>query len=312
MKSNHNAPGAPGIEPRWTPSAKDGIGTAYHTQLPPLVHTQPRHRQRDLFSPRRFAEHARPAIPHHRWGNILPRGTARSRSPDGISRSKHACSIGSPTPIPTAAIGSSKKSSPTLILRSCSCAPGWKSPTRAARQAAALRPARSAHERLGQNNSAVAQRLNGRKSFDAQRENIHLVLGCPPDFTRRSVGYVGSSDGWQDLMDNFKMDWEFAKRGGRQHRADWGNRSIARAGVHPGRRVRRSARRAPRRNCCQALADAFRAAARTLSSSNGSAPGPKTNLSRAHGRRRPAVSFEPAAFCWRTKTKFFRAPLSRR
>ena len=29
--SNRNAPGAPGIEPRWTSSAKDGIGTAYHT-----------------------------------------------------------------------------------------------------------------------------------------------------------------------------------------------------------------------------------------------------------------------------------------
>ncbi|HRP05662.1 MAG TPA: glycoside hydrolase family 15 protein, partial [Opitutaceae bacterium] len=30
------------------------------------------------------------------------------------------------------------------------------------------------------------------------------------DFVRRSVGYVGASDGWQDLMDNFRMDWQFA------------------------------------------------------------------------------------------------------
>ena len=29
--SNRNASGALGIEPRWTSSAKDGIGTAYHT-----------------------------------------------------------------------------------------------------------------------------------------------------------------------------------------------------------------------------------------------------------------------------------------
>ena len=36
-----------------------------------------------------------------------------------------------------------------------------------------------------------------------------MVFGGEPDFTRRSVGYVGHSDGWQDLMDNFKMDWEF-------------------------------------------------------------------------------------------------------
>jgi len=33
-------------------------------------------------------------------------------------------------------------------------------------------------------------------------------MGCTTHFTRRSVGYVGSSDGWQDLR-NFKMDWEF-------------------------------------------------------------------------------------------------------
>src|ERR1700685_2476123 len=34
LKTNQNAPGAPGIEPRWTSSAKDGIGTAYHTSSP--------------------------------------------------------------------------------------------------------------------------------------------------------------------------------------------------------------------------------------------------------------------------------------
>jgi len=28
---SRNAPGAPGIAPCWTSSAKDGLGTAYHT-----------------------------------------------------------------------------------------------------------------------------------------------------------------------------------------------------------------------------------------------------------------------------------------
>ncbi len=47
------------------------------------------------------------------------------------------------------------------------------------------------------------------------REDVHLSFGCEPDFTRRSVGYVGASDGWRDLVDNFRMDWEFraAERG---------------------------------------------------------------------------------------------------
>jgi glucoamylase len=61
----------------------------------------------------------------------------------------------------------------------------------------------------GRNNSAWLCGLGGRKLIEAQREDIDLSFGCKPDFTRRSVGYVGFSDGWQDLMDNFKMDWEF-------------------------------------------------------------------------------------------------------
>ena len=41
---------------------------------------------------------------------------------------------------------------------------------------------------------------------------LHLIMGCSTGFSRRSIGYVGASDGWQDLMDNFKMDWESPRR----------------------------------------------------------------------------------------------------
>jgi glucoamylase len=34
-------------------------------------------------------------------------------------------------------------------------------------------------------------------------------MACSSGFSRRSVGYVGASDGWQDLMRDYKMDWEF-------------------------------------------------------------------------------------------------------
>lgn len=63
----------------------------------------------------------------------------------------------------------------------------------------------------GEDNSAWWCGLNGRKLFDAQREDINMSFGCSPDFTRRSIGYVGFSDGWQDLMDNYCLDWEFAQ-----------------------------------------------------------------------------------------------------
>jgi glucoamylase len=40
---------------------------------------------------------------------------------------------------------------------------------------------------------------------------MFTCTGCSSGFTRRSIGYVGASDGWQDLKSNFKMDWEFRK-----------------------------------------------------------------------------------------------------
>ena len=51
--------------------------------------------------------------------------------------------------------------------------------------------------------------MGAAKIIHAQRGNVHLVMGGRPDFVRRSVGYVGTSDGWQDLMSHFKMDWDF-------------------------------------------------------------------------------------------------------
>ena len=63
-------------------------------------------------------------------------------------------------------------------------------------------------QRSGNHNSASVCELGGRAFLRAKREGVHLVMGATPDFSRRSVGYVGASDGWQDLQ-NFKMDWEF-------------------------------------------------------------------------------------------------------
>ncbi|MBK1882034.1 glucoamylase [Luteolibacter pohnpeiensis] len=61
----------------------------------------------------------------------------------------------------------------------------------------------------GRNNNARWEDVGGRNLLHAYREEIHLMLGCHPDFSKRSVGFVGASDGWRDLMDNFQMDWEF-------------------------------------------------------------------------------------------------------
>ena len=61
----------------------------------------------------------------------------------------------------------------------------------------------------GAGNSGCWAEVSGLKHLCAQRGGVHLIMGCSSGFSRRSVGYVGASDGWQDLMHNFKMNWEF-------------------------------------------------------------------------------------------------------
>jgi glucoamylase len=39
-------------------------------------------------------------------------------------------------------------------------------------------------------------------------------MGANCGFSRVSCGFVGTSDGWRDLMDNFRMDWEFGSATG--------------------------------------------------------------------------------------------------
>jgi glucoamylase len=71
-----------------------------------------------------------------------------------------------------------------------------------------LRAALEGSSRLG-----WCSEIGGNSLLHAERRGTHLVMGCSRGFSRRSVGYVGASDGWQDLMNNFQMDWEFRAAG---------------------------------------------------------------------------------------------------
>jgi glucoamylase len=63
----------------------------------------------------------------------------------------------------------------------------------------------------GWGNSAQQLDAAGRHVLIAWKNNTCLALGCNHSFVRSSCGFVGQSDGWQDLNDNFKMDWEFER-----------------------------------------------------------------------------------------------------
>ena len=61
----------------------------------------------------------------------------------------------------------------------------------------------------GAGNSARAMDLAGHKVLLAWRDEWSLVMTASCGFSRVSCGFVGASDGWQDVMQNFRMDWEF-------------------------------------------------------------------------------------------------------
>ena len=61
----------------------------------------------------------------------------------------------------------------------------------------------------GWGNSGCAVEFEGRKVLVAQKAGTWIALAATVPFSRVSCGYVGRSDGWTDLAENFQMDWEF-------------------------------------------------------------------------------------------------------
>lgn len=209
VKQTRIAFGAPGIEPRWTSSAKNGIGTALHTSsqvwftlshgvvneiyFPHADTPNTRDLQFLITDGESFCHEERRDMSHQieypERDSLLYRLTnsdleGRYRLIKEVIVDPHSSVLLMHTRLEVL--------DPTLRGR--------------LRLYALLAPHLKG---TGKNNSASWCDLNGRKLFDAQRENSHMSFGCEPDFARRSVGYVGFSDGWQDLMDNFKLDWEF-------------------------------------------------------------------------------------------------------
>jgi len=66
----------------------------------------------------------------------------------------------------------------------------------------------------GWNNSARVRRVAGQAILLAWQNQTFVAMAVNTGFRRLSCGYVGVSDGWQDLQDNFQMDWEFERAGG--------------------------------------------------------------------------------------------------
>jgi glucoamylase len=206
---NSVAFGAPGIEPRWTSSAKEGVGTAYHTSCrlwftlshgiineiyyPHVDQPNTRDFQFLVTDGETFCHEEKRdldyQIEYPEQDCVLYRLTNTERQ--GRYRLvKHVLA----DPHRSVLIVHTKLEVLDESLRG------------KLRLYALLAPHIA---RYGVGNSGWCSEIGATKLIHARRGKVHLVMACNPDFARRSIGYVGASDGWQDLMSNFKMDWEF-------------------------------------------------------------------------------------------------------
>ena len=202
---NSVAFGSPGIVPRWTSSAKEGVGTAYHTSCRlwftishgivdeiyyPSV-DQPNTRdvqflitdsesfcheeRRDLIH---SIEYPEKDCPFYRLTNSDKQG--RYRLVKHVLTDPHRSVLLIHTKLEV--LDESLRGKLRIYLL---VAPH------------------------GSRNSARCLEVGGNPLMHAQRNSTHLVTACSPGFLRRSVGFVGASDGWQDLMRHYGMEWEF-------------------------------------------------------------------------------------------------------
>jgi len=201
--------GAPGIEPRWTRSAKEGIGTAYHTSCrvwftlshgivneiyyPNVDCPNTRDFQFLITDGATFCHEERRDLDHrieypekstlyYRLINSDPKG--RYRIIKEVITDPHLSVLLMSARVEIVDDRLRDKLRVFALLAPHMKGQGW-------------------------HNSAACNDVNGRAFFHARREDIHLIFGAAPDFKRRSVGYVGASDGWQDLTGDFQMSWEF-------------------------------------------------------------------------------------------------------
>jgi glucoamylase len=202
------APGGPGLEPRWTPSSKDGVGTAYSTQsriwfttangiiteiyYPTIDRPQVRDLQLLVTDGSTFF-HDEHDYMKTTVAELEPHAlglTITNEDPGGRYRIVKDVITDPHQPCLLVRISLLRSSSYRGPLRvHVLCAPhlevgGWG------------------------NNGYVASRA-GREFLVAHKQQTWLALAADRPFLRRSCGYVGTSDGWQDLKKSCSLAREF-------------------------------------------------------------------------------------------------------
>jgi glucoamylase len=207
LLKRHPASGGPGVEPRWTRSDKDGVGTAYsalsrvwftvskgiinEVYYPTIDRPQIRDLQylitdgETFFHDERHLDNVHECLAPYALGyritNTDPQG--RYRIIKEIVADPHRDCV---------LVHTRLEGDTDLLPR--------------LRLFALLAP----HLEVGgRGNTGNVVRTNWGDVLAAHKGGTWLVLAASVPFRRLSCGYVGTTDGWQDLAHDFRMDWEF-------------------------------------------------------------------------------------------------------
>ena len=213
FRGNNSAFGGPGDEPRWTHSNKEGVGTAYsigsrvwftiwHGILTEVYYpTVDRPQLRDLeflFSDGDglFLEEKRDF--DYQIERMQPSQGYKIETHDREGRFSFTKEIISAPERPCVLLHTKIAGNETFLSALKTyvlCAPHL--------------------EVAGDGNNAFVVEVSGRNLIVAEKENLWLAVDASCGFSKLSCGYVGKSDGYTDLSQNRKMNFEFdlAKKG---------------------------------------------------------------------------------------------------
>jgi glucoamylase len=205
--------GAPGLEPRWTSSVKDAVGTAYsaasrvwftcsHGILNEIYHpTIDRAQIRDM----EFLVTDGETFFHEEKRDLVSKFEYIDREALGVRYTN------------------SDPEGRYSLIKEIICDPHHSVVLQQVRLEghAELLPRLKVYALLaphlddgGASNTARAVDIAGKKVLLAWKNSSALAMAANCGFSRVSCGFVGASDGWRDLVDNFRMDWEFGSATG--------------------------------------------------------------------------------------------------
>src|SRR5579885_3272973 len=209
LEDSPRATGAPGIEPRWTHRAKDVVGTAYSTASPIWFTASG-----GVLSEVYFPTIDRPQIRDLQYLVTDGETFFHDAHRDQETSVEYLDEIGLGARI----VNSDRSGRYRLIMdvitdphQPCLLLDTWLDGDPDLLPRLRLFVLLSPHLNVGGwGNSANVARMAGYEFLTAHKDSTWLAMGASVPFVRRSCGYVGRTDGWQDLSQNFELDWQFA------------------------------------------------------------------------------------------------------